>query len=40
MKVAKIGKKTWNIVVIRQICQSFFTVKGFYYMWLSEQKPD
>jgi len=26
----KIGKKSWQIVVIRQICQSFFPSKVFY----------
>ena len=31
MEIVKIGKKTWRIAIIHQICQSFFTAKVFYF---------
>ena len=30
MEIMKIGVKTWQIAIIRQICQSFFTANVFY----------
>ena len=31
MEIVKIGENIWQIAVIRQIRQSFFTTKVFYY---------